>query len=119
MSHTHPDRPRVVVIGCGFGGLEAVRMLSRDEVEITLVDRTNHHLFQPLLYQVATAGLSAPAVSAPIRHVLRQEMKRGNLTVLQGEVTGIDAAARQVTLDGRELVFEGGFEQSFEQRACV
>jgi NADH dehydrogenase len=95
-------KPRVVVIGCGFGGLEAVRALSKADVEITLVDRTNHHLFQPLLYQVATAGLSAPAISAPIRHTLRQQMKRGNLTVLQAEVTGIDAAARQVTLDGRE-----------------
>jgi NADH dehydrogenase len=58
------------------------------------VDRTNHHLFQPLLYQVATAGLSAPAVRAPIRHILRSEMQRGNLTVLLGEVTAIDAAAR-------------------------
>ena len=76
-------RPRVLVVGCGFGGIEAVRALSKAEVEITLVDRTNHHLFQPLLYQVATAGLSAPAVSAPIRHVLRPEMKRGNLTILK------------------------------------
>jgi NADH dehydrogenase len=93
---------RVVVIGCGFGGLEAVRSLSKANVEITLVDRTNHHLFQPLLYQVATAGLSAPAVSAPIRHTLRREMSRGNLTILQAEVTNIDAAQRQVVLDGRE-----------------
>ena len=57
------ERPRVVVIGCGFGGIEAVRALSKAAVEITVVDRTNHHLFQPLLYQVATAGLSAPAVA--------------------------------------------------------
>jgi len=99
--------PRVLVIGCGFGGIEAVRALSKGDVEITLVDRTNHHLFQPLLYQVATAGLSAPAVSAPIRHALRSEMKRGNLTILQAEVTGIDAAARQVTLDdGEKLSFD-------------
>jgi NADH dehydrogenase len=95
-------RPRVLVIGCGFGGIEAVRALSKHEVEITLVDRTNHHLFQPLLYQVATAGLSAPAVSAPIRHVLRPEMKRGNLTILKGEVGAIDVAARTATLDGGE-----------------
>ena len=92
--------PRVVIVGCGFGGLEAVRSLSTAQVEITLVDRTNHHLFQPLLYQVATAGLSAPAISAPIRHTLRREMKRGNLTVLQAEVTGIDASGRRVLLDG-------------------
>ena len=91
-------RPRVVVIGCGFGGLEAVRGLSRAAVEITLVDRTNHHLFQPLLYQVATAGLSAPAVSAPIRHVLRREMQRGNLTILQAEAIDVDVAAREVVL---------------------
>lgn len=97
-----PEKKKVVVIGCGFGGLEAVRALSKANVEITLVDRTNHHLFQPLLYQVATAGLSAPAVSAPIRHTLRRQMKRGNLTVLQAEVTDIDAAARRITLDGNE-----------------
>jgi NADH dehydrogenase len=101
------DKTRVVIIGCGFGGLEAVRALSRADVEITLVDRTNHHLFQPLLYQVATAGLSAPAVSAPIRHALRREMKRRNLTVLQAEVRGIDAAARRVLLDeGESLPYD-------------
>ena len=98
------NRPNVLVIGCGFGGIEAVRALSKAGIDITLVDRTNHHLFQPLLYQVATAGLSAPAVSAPIRHVLRREMRRGNLTILQAEVSGIDAAAKQVTLDGRETL---------------
>jgi NADH dehydrogenase len=97
-------RPRVVIIGCGFGGLEAVRALSKAEVEITLVDRTNHHLFQPLLYQVATAGLSAPAVSAPIRHTLRDEMKRRNLTILQAEATGIDVAARSVRIDGGQTL---------------
>jgi NADH dehydrogenase len=101
---TAPARPRVLVIGCGFGGLEAVRVLSKAAVEITLVDRTNHHLFQPLLYQVATAGLSAPAVSAPIRHALRREMKRGNLTVLKAEVRAIDVAARTATLDGGETL---------------
>ena len=95
-------RPRVVVVGCGFGGIEAVRTLSRADVEITLVDRTNHHLFQPLLYQVATAGLSAPAISAPIRHVLRRETRRGNLTILRAEVTAIDAAARTVALDNAD-----------------
>ena len=97
-------RPRVLVIGCGFGGIEAVRALSKADVEITLVDRTNHHLFQPLLYQVATAGLSAPAVSAPIRHVLRPEMKRGNLTILKAEVQAIDVAGRTATLDGGERI---------------
>jgi len=100
---TKPNhKPQVVIIGCGFGGLEAVRVLSKAAVNITLIDRTNHHLFQPLLYQVATAGLSAPAISAPIRHILRREMRRGNLTVLQAEVTAIDAADRSVVLDDGE-----------------
>jgi NADH dehydrogenase len=97
-------RPRVLVIGCGFGGIEAVRALSKAPVEITLVDRTNHHLFQPLLYQVATAGLSAPAISAPIRHALRRETKRGNLTILKAEVQTIDIGARTATLDGGDRI---------------
>jgi NADH dehydrogenase len=97
-------KPRVVIIGCGFGGIEAVRILSKADVEITMVDRTNHHLFQPLLYQVATAGLSAPAVSAPIRHTLRREMQRGNLTILQAHVTDIDVAAHRVLLDGSDVL---------------
>ncbi len=99
---------RVVVIGCGFGGLEAVRTLARcDRVDITLLDRTNHHLFQPLLYQVATAGLAAPAVSGPIRHILRREMARGRLTVLRAEVVDIDPAASVVVLDdGCDLPYD-------------
>jgi NADH dehydrogenase len=97
-------RPLVLVIGCGFGGIEAVRALSKAAVEIILVDRTNHHLFQPLLYQVATAGLSAPAISAPIRHVLRREMRRGNLTILKAEVTAIDVDARTAALDGGDRI---------------
>jgi NADH dehydrogenase len=102
MKSSVPDRPHVVIIGCGFGGLEAVRALSNAPVTITLIDRTNHHLFQPLLYQVATAGLSAPAISAPIRHILRKQIARGNLTVLQAQVTAIDANARAVVLDDNE-----------------
>ena len=97
----------VIIIGCGFGGLEAVRALSKVMVEITLIDRTNHHLFQPLLYQVATAGLSAPAISAPIRHTLHREMQRGNLTILQAEVVAVDANAQRVMLDdGKQLHFD-------------
>ena len=99
--------PRVLVVGCGFGGIEAVRGLSTAAVEIVLVDRTNHHLFQPLLYQVATAGLSAPAVSAPIRNVLRPEMRRGNLTILKAEVESIDVAGRAAVLrDGERLSYD-------------
>lgn len=100
-------RPHVVLVGCGFGGLEAVRLLSRAPVDITLVDRTNHHLFQPLLYQVATANVSAPAVSGPIRHILRNEMRRGNLTVLRAEVTRIEAGRRELLLDdGQALPYD-------------
>ena len=102
-----PARPRVVIVGAGFGGLSAAKALAKAPVEVTLVDRRNYHLFQPLLYQVATAGLSAPAVSAPIRHVLRREMRRGNLTVLQAEVIGFDVAARRVLLDaGQSLTYD-------------
>ena len=97
-------RPRVVIVGCGFGGLEAAKALAKADVEIIVIDRTNHHLFQPLLYQVATAGLPAPAIAAPIRHVLRQQISRGQLTVLMGEVTSIDTSTSCVVIDGREHV---------------
>ena len=97
-------RQRVVIIGCGFGGLEAARALCHADVDVTVVDRTNHHLFQPLLYQVATAGLSAPAIAAPVRHLFRQQP---NVTTLLGEVVAIDAAARQVRLaDGGVLTYD-------------
>src|SRR5574343_841257 len=97
-------RPRVIIIGCGFGGLAATRALGGAPVDITLIDRSNHHLFQPLLYQVATAGLSAPSIAAPIRHMLR---KQRNVTVLMAEVTSIDKAQRQVRLaDGQALDYD-------------
>jgi len=100
-------KPRVLVIGCGFGGVEAVRALSGTEVEITLIDRTNHHLFQPLLYQVASAGLSAPSIAGAIRHILRAQTARGNLTVLQVEVTDVDARSRTVTTrDGERIGYD-------------
>lgn len=95
----YPGKPRILIIGAGFGGLEAAKALRKADVAITLVDKTNHHLFQPLLYQVATAGLSAPSIAAPIRHILR---KQANLTTLLGEVVGIDLAARSVGLAGGE-----------------
>src|ERR671915_1174241 len=81
------QRPRVVILGCGFGGLWAAQALRRAPVEVTVIDRTNHHLFTPLLYQVATAGLSAPSVAGPIRHILAQQR---NATVLLGEAKSID-----------------------------
>jgi NADH:ubiquinone reductase (H+-translocating) len=101
-----PARPktRIVIIGCGFGGLEAARALRDAPVDITLLDRTNHHLFQPLLYQVATAGLSAPAIAAPVRHLFRRQ---SNVTTLLGEAVAVDASARQVRLkDGTALAYD-------------
>ena len=99
-----PARPRVLIVGCGFGGLAATRALAGAAVDITLVDRSNHHLFQPLLYQVATAGLSAPSIAAPIRHMLRRQR---NVTVLMAQVSGIDKARRCVSLaDGQLLGYD-------------
>jgi NADH dehydrogenase FAD-containing subunit len=88
--------PHIVIVGCGFGGLSAARSLRDADVTVTLIDRSNHHLFQPLLYQVATAGLSAPLIAAPIRHIFR---KQKNLTVLLADVTSIDRAQRTVLLE--------------------
>jgi NADH dehydrogenase len=97
------QRKKIVVIGGGFGGLWAVRALRNAPVDITLIDRSNHHLFQPLLYQVATAGLAAPSIAAPLRHMLRDQK---NSTVLMGEVTLIDTAARQVGIGDRRLPYD-------------
>jgi NADH dehydrogenase len=90
---SHGNRPRVVVVGAGFGGLEAARKLARSPVDVTVIDRRNYHLFQPLLYQVATAALSPADIAQPIRAVLRDQQ---NATVLLDEVIGVDVAARRV-----------------------
>ncbi len=90
-----PRRPTVVVIGGGFGGLWAVRALGRAELEVILIDRRNHHLFQPLLYQVATAALAAPDIAAPLRWILRHQK---NVTVLHDEVRSIDLQSRAVEM---------------------
>ena len=82
-------RAKVVIIGAGFGGLAAAKALERTPVDVTVIDRQNHHCFQPLLYQVATAALSPADVAWPIRHILR---KQQNATVLMAEVRGIDTA---------------------------
>jgi len=95
---------RVVIVGCGFGGLWAAQGLRRAPVDVTVIDRTNHHLFSPLLYQVATAGLSAPAISAPIRHILAPQR---NATVLFGEVLAVDVGQRRLRLDqGSEVPYD-------------
>jgi NADH:ubiquinone reductase (H+-translocating) len=93
MIENNSNLPHIVIIGCGFGGLEAATAFAAHPVRVTLIDRSNHHLFQPLLYQVATAGLAAPLISAPIRHVFR---KQRNVTTLLGDVREIDVAARCV-----------------------
>ena len=96
--------PRVVILGCGFGGLWVAQGLRRASVELTVIDRTNHHLFTPLLYQVATAGLSAPAIAGPIRHILAGQR---NTTVLLGEVEDIRVDEKQIILeDGAELGYD-------------
>ncbi len=100
---TETNRPRIVVIGGGFGGLYAARALRRAEADITLVDRRNHHLFQPLLYQVATAALNPSDIAAPIRSILRRQQ---NVRVMLGDVRSIDRERRRVVLDDRELAYD-------------
>jgi NADH:ubiquinone reductase (H+-translocating) len=98
------NRKHVLIIGGGFGGLWAARGLAGADVRVTLIDKVNHHLFQPLLYQVATAGLSMPDIAAPLRHILRRQR---NATVLLGEVIAIDKAARRVRCaDGSEIGYD-------------
>src|SRR4051812_25413923 len=97
-------RPRIVIIGGGFGGLYAARALVNADADVTLVDRTNHHVFQPLLYQVATATLTPSDIATPIRWLLRRQK---NTEVVLAEVTSIDPASRLVRCaDGRELHYD-------------
>ncbi|MEP6689679.1 MAG: NAD(P)/FAD-dependent oxidoreductase [Gemmatimonadaceae bacterium] len=97
-------RPHVVILGGGFGGLYAARALRTASVDVTVIDRTNHHVFQPLLYQVATAVLAPTDITSPIRHLLR---KQRNTVVLMAEVSAIDAARRVVMLaEGTEIAYD-------------
>src|SRR6266850_1994689 len=95
--------PRVVIIGAGFGGLEAAKKLSGKAVRVTVVDRTNYHLFQPLLYQVATAALSPADIAAPVRAVLS---KSKNMEVILAEVQSIDVNAKKVKMVDGELDYD-------------
>ena len=95
--------PRVVIVGGGFGGLKAAEALAKLPVQITLVDRKNHHTFQPLLYQVATAGLSPAEIAAPIRQIMHAHK---NVEVLLGEVTGFDLEQRRLHLHGFDLTYD-------------
>ncbi len=97
------ERPRVLIVGAGFGGLQTAKTLSRTPVEVTIIDRHNYHCFQPLLYQVATAALSPADVAWPIRHMLRRQR---NATVFMTEVVGIDAAQREVRTTAGSFRFD-------------
>ncbi len=97
------DKPRIVIIGAGFGGLEAARLLAKLPVQVTVIDRKNHHTFQPLLYQVATAGISPAEIAAPVRWILRG---RKNVEVLMGEVVDFDLHQRGVKLPDLEIPYD-------------
>src|SRR5215472_3304145 len=90
------DLPHVVIVGAGFGGLEAAKALRRAPVDVTVIDRLNHHCFQPLLYQVATAALSPADIAWPIRSILSTQK---NARVVMAEVTAIDVARKEVRTD--------------------
>lgn len=100
---TPAQNPHVVIIGGGFGGLEAAKLLGDKPVRVTVIDRTNYHLFQPLLYQVATAALSPADIAAPIRGVVHRYR---NIDVMLAEVSQIDVAARKLTAGERELTYD-------------
>src|SRR5579883_3365656 len=96
-------QPRVLIIGGGFGGLNAARALRHAPVQVTLVDRRNHHLFQPLLYQVATAALNPSDIASPIRRILRHQ---ANVEVQLAEVKAIDVERRTLALDDRLVPYD-------------
>ncbi|WIG55061.1 MAG: NADH dehydrogenase [Rhodanobacteraceae bacterium] len=100
---TPASHPHVVILGGGFGGLKAARGLANAPVRVTLVDRANHHVFQPLLYQVAGATLSGPDIAAPLRHIVRRQ---ANITVWMEEVTGIDVVAKRVHAGGQTIDYD-------------
>src|SRR5215213_10359639 len=96
-------RMRVVILGAGFGGLQAARGLARVDADITVIDQHNYHLFQPLLYQVATAALSPADIASPIRTVLRRQQ---NTSVMLAQVTDIDATSGEVMVGNRRIPFD-------------
>ena len=108
-------RPKIVVVGGGFGGLAAIKALKGVDAEITLIDKRNHHLFQPLLYQVATAALSAPDIAEPIRKLLG---RYPSVQVLFGDVADIDTEARILVLaDGPRSPTTSWFSRPVHNRS--
>ena len=103
MNDTAAHRQRIVIVGAGFGGLSAAQGLAGADADVTVIDRRNYHLFQPLLYQVATAGLSPAQIAQPIRSILR---KASNVRVVMGRVIGIDREHRIVQLEDREIAYD-------------
>jgi NADH dehydrogenase len=104
MSNSQIERkPRVLIVGGGFGGLSVAKGLARAPFDVTLVDRNNHHLFQPLLYQVATAALSPADVASPIRGILRGQR---NVRIMLAEVSGVDAVRKEVIADGKRFSYD-------------
>ena len=97
------SNPRLVIIGAGFGGLSAARALAGSRFDVTVVDKHNYHVFQPLLYQVATAGLSPADIASPIRGILANAQ---NIHVVLGKVSGVDTKRREVIAEGRRIPFD-------------
>src|SRR3954468_23896021 len=103
MANGRTNKPRVIIVGAGFGGLEAAKKLACEKVSLTVVDRTNYHLFQPLLYQVATAALSPANIAAPVRSILS---KCKNVEVILSEVESVDVNAKKVKTTDREVAYD-------------
>jgi NADH dehydrogenase len=103
MPASEGEKQRVVIVGAGFGGLSLAKGLARAPYDVTLIDRHNYHLFQPLLYQVATAALSPADIAAPVRAILRGQ---SNATVMLADVSGVDVAAKQVIAEGRRIPYD-------------
>src|SRR6266571_3870418 len=103
LASTASARPHIVIIGAGFGGLSAAMRLGKVDADVTVIDRRNYHLFQPLLYQVATAALSPADIAAPIRGILSRHQ---NINVTLGTVTGIDVTGRAVLLGQRRIPYD-------------
>ena len=103
MENTLTEKPHVVIVGAGFGGLEAAKKLAREDVRVTVIDRTNHHLFQPLLYQVATAALSPADIAAPVRAILSRFK---NVRVILAEVKSVDVDAKKIKTTDSEIAYD-------------